>query len=1628
MIKKFLSDKLRFLLWSLVVFSFFCFESSYAQLTTKSTIASSNGAEISAFDPSTNRVFTVAGNAIEYYTLSSTGVLSIPTNIPYGFTVAAGSTAIPNSVAVKNGVLVFGFAVVVTTTNAQQPGRVVFYNPATATYISDVTVGYLPDMVAFSPDGTKILTANEGEPNSYNQGTSFDPEGSVSIIDISGGIASATVSTASFTSFNPQMASLKASGVRIYGPNATVAQDLEPEYVTFIDNATAAVTLQENNAVAIVDIATATVTTIYPLGLKDHSLPGSGLDASDRDLTSTTGTINIQNWPVKGMYMPDAIASFTSGANTYFITANEGDSRAYTGYTEEIRVGAAGYVLDPAIFPTAATLKLNANLGRLQLSNATGNTDGDGDFDEIHALGARSFTIWNNTFTKVFDSGDQLEQITASQNAADFNSDGTAATFDTRSDNKGPEPEGVTTGTVNGVQYAFVGSERTGDVFVYDITIPTAPVFKQYINTAADTGVEGIIFVPAAQSPTGNALVITSAETSKTVSVYEFTPPTITVTAGTISCNGATTTVTISATAGTAPYTGTGTFTVGAGTYSYTVTDANGLTATASVTISQPATALVASSTAGTITCNGTTTVTVTAAGGTAPYTGTGTFTLGAGAYSYTVTDANGCTSTTTGTVVSIPDTTNPTIYFQPSTLLPGVTGPSTTQTPYLLPQATGGKFTSIFSVNDVVGGYRMVGIPDGLGAYDNNNGTFTLLMNHEIGNSNGIIRAHGSIGAFVSKWVINKSNLAVQSGSDLIQTVNTWSTSTSSFVIGTTQFNRFCSADLPSVPALFNAATGLGTQERIFLTGEESGSEGRAFGHIATGASAGVSYQLPYLGRFSWENVVASPASGNKTVVAGTDDATTNGQVYFYIGTKTNSGTEIDKAGLNNGKLYGVKVPSLPSELSASIPAANTAFTLEDLGFVQNKTGVTLNTESVTAGVTNFLRPEDGGFDPSNPNDFYFVTTNAFTLPSRMWRLRFNDIANPETGGTITAVLDGTEGQKMLDNMTIDKFGHILLQEDPGGQAHNAKMWQYTIATDALELVGKHDPARFGDLVAAVTTPATLPFNNDEESSGIIDMSDILGPGMFMLDDQAHYTTGLANLTEVVQGGQLLAFFNPASVSATALTAAPATITSCSGTGINLGTPATADNCSITSVTNDAPSTFPVGTTTVTWTVTDSSSNASTATQTVIVTYLTASTTITSATPYFWSVSGLTYASSGVYTFNTVNESGCTVINTLNLTITVPTFIVGTSCGATISGLNVTINTPVVSGATSYTFRLTNLDTMAPSQTVVRPVNNVALSNTYFPGITLGTNYQIEVSVNAGPFGPPCTVRTPAPTSTIGAHCGTTVTSMSQYVYCTAASSVTGYRFRVTNLITNGVTIVDSSLNRFSFTQVPLPVRAFGATYLIEVALRNTDGSYLPYSVGCTISTPAFPTTSIRPIQCGNYQATSLTESFVASIVATATKYRFRLKSVVPVGLSSATIDRLVNSCSLSMFPALPAGTACTIEVSLEIGGVFGPYGSACTIITPGLTKAAPVVSNEFKAIAYPNPFASDFMFDVKTSSESAIQIRVYDMLGKQVDNRNVEVADIENLQIGVNYPSGVYNVIVSQGENMQTLRVIKR
>ncbi len=540
-------------------------------------------------------------------------------------------------------------------------------------------------------------------------------------------------------------------------------------------------------------------------------------------------------------------------------------------------------------------------------------------------------------------------------------------------------------------------------------------------------------------------------------------------------------------------------------------------------------------------------------------------------------------------------DFVNPIISFASSVLAAGLTGPSSSQNPYLTPLKPGVQFTSVLTANDNIGGYTAVGLMDGLGAYDNGDGTFTILVNHEIGSTLGVVRDHGFIGTFVSKWIVNIADLSVVSGSDLMQNAFVWNTTTNSYDPASAAFSRFCSADLPVESAFYNAVSGNGTQERIFMNGEESGNEGRQFAHIVTGPNAGNSYELPHLGKAGWENSVANPTMQDKTIVAELDDNTTNGQVYFYIGTKTNSGIEIDKAGLTNGNIFGVIVSGLGTESSLSVPAPGTAFSLTNLGSVQNLTGATLNTNSITAGVTNFLRPEDGVWDLNDASIFYFVTTNSFTAPSRLWKLDFTDITNPELGGTITALLEGTEGQKMFDNITIDNYGNLIIQEDPGNQKYLARIWEYNIATDALIEIAKHDDSRF--IVGGANY-----LTQDEESSGIIDVSSILGPGMFLIDDQAHYAiTG-----EVVEGGQLLVMYNPDSE--TGIYTATDTVnlntnTACSATGASLGTPITSDNCMVASVTNDAPAAFPLGTTTVTWTVTDAYGNMTTGTQIVIVT-----------------------------------------------------------------------------------------------------------------------------------------------------------------------------------------------------------------------------------------------------------------------------------------------------------------------------------------------------------------------------------------------------------------------------------------
>lgn len=370
-----------------------------------------------------------------------------------------------------------------------------------------------------------------------NELSTQDPLGSVSIIDVSSGAASATVETIHFTEFDGLEPELIARGVRLF-PGKSFSQDAEPEYIAVSpDGTTAMVTLQEANAFAILDIATSSFTDILPLGAKDHSLPGHGLDPSDRD-----GGINIGNWPVFGLYMPDAIASYEVGGMTYYITANEGDDRGDADedpWGDAVRLKDIG---DPLSFNRGSGLSLDASfdpslldddkLGRLTISSLDGDIDGDGELEEIYAYGARSFSIWDANGSLIFDSGDDFEQITAAAYPDNFNASNDENDAEGRSDNKGPEPEAVTTGVINGRTLAFVGLERIGGIMVYDVTDPTKPVFQQYVNNRdfsedpengnpGDLGVEDIKFIPAADSPNGAPLVITSNEVSGTVSVFQ---------------------------------------------------------------------------------------------------------------------------------------------------------------------------------------------------------------------------------------------------------------------------------------------------------------------------------------------------------------------------------------------------------------------------------------------------------------------------------------------------------------------------------------------------------------------------------------------------------------------------------------------------------------------------------------------------------------------------------------------------------------------------------------------------------------------------------------------------------------------------------------------------------------------------------------------------------------------------------------------------------------------------------------------------------------------------------------------------------------------------------------------------
>ena len=540
----------------------------------KTNIFAESAAEIPAYDAASKRLFVVNAQKGLVDVLDASKPEQ-PVHIAELSARDYLADSEVNSVAVQNGIV----AIAVQAKNKTDAGLVVFFNAKDLSFMSKVAVGSLPDMLTFSPNGKTVLVANEAEPN---DDYSIDPEGSVSIIDIQD-IKQPKASIADFRAWNSQKADLMAKGVRIFGPNATVAQDLEPEYITISgDSKTAWVTLQENNAIARIDIAQQKVTDIYPLGYKDHGVMGNELDVSDRD-----SKIDIKTWTgLVGMYQPDSIANYQVNGQTYLVTANEGDSREWLkdedayfagnlaqGYVENIRMkhlfnskgfnaegdypahlqkianGVKGAKLNPVTFgycgataTEAGDCRKDGNLGRLNIAwNMGYQTNADGSpkldangrliYDKLYAYGARSFSIWNTQGQLVWDSGSEFEKKVAELFPTYFNSDHEAVSLDDRSDNKGPEPEGIILGTIGAKTFAFIGLERMSGVMVYDITTPMQPKFVEYFTTRnfvetdsakqGDLGPEGLIFIAAKDSPNGKPLLVVGNEVSGSTAIYQ---------------------------------------------------------------------------------------------------------------------------------------------------------------------------------------------------------------------------------------------------------------------------------------------------------------------------------------------------------------------------------------------------------------------------------------------------------------------------------------------------------------------------------------------------------------------------------------------------------------------------------------------------------------------------------------------------------------------------------------------------------------------------------------------------------------------------------------------------------------------------------------------------------------------------------------------------------------------------------------------------------------------------------------------------------------------------------------------------------------------------------------------------
>lgn len=503
-----------------------------------------------------NRLFVVNAQAGAVDVLDNSNPAA-PTKL---YSIAG--TGVANSLAVRAD----GLGVIaLEDADKTAPGRLVFFDAdaAAPTVLGTVTVGALPDMVTISEDGTSAVVANEGEPA---DDFSVDPEGSVAVIALPAGKAAPTqdaVRTAGFGAFEQGGSMTLDPAVRVFGPDVAapdqgstpltanrVSRNLEPEYIA-VAGGTAYVTLQEANALAVVDLASAAVTAVRPLGFKDYGI--ETLDASDRDPEGAPTFTQKSHPGLFGMYMPDGIQAYEANGETYLVTANEGDGREWGDFNDTARVKDLG---DDGLAPVCADSPLagsldDADLGRLNVATDMGlNADGT-CYSELYTFGGRGFSVWDGEGDLVFDSGSDFERITHDANPDFFNSNHSESNLEGRSDDKGPEPESLSIGQIDGRTYAFIGLERVGGVMTYDITDPSNATYAGYVNNrdfsvsvedeltgdetadrallskAGDLGPEGVEFIPAESSPNGRPLVVVGNEVSGTTTVFEVTNPSV---------------------------------------------------------------------------------------------------------------------------------------------------------------------------------------------------------------------------------------------------------------------------------------------------------------------------------------------------------------------------------------------------------------------------------------------------------------------------------------------------------------------------------------------------------------------------------------------------------------------------------------------------------------------------------------------------------------------------------------------------------------------------------------------------------------------------------------------------------------------------------------------------------------------------------------------------------------------------------------------------------------------------------------------------------------------------------------------------------------------------------------------